>query len=119
MRQGAYRDKPHKEIVATLALLKHFRAFLASECRVMHDPYSGWMKNELDKPQARKKLQWLINVAINRKAGIPDHAIDWEVVRLADAVNTPRLRIYERNCPKRYRARLAHRLVSIQEEEAA
>lgn len=113
---GAYIGKPHAAIAATLATIKHFRAFLSSNCRIMHDPYSGWMKNELTKEQAQKKLTWLINVAINRKAGIPDHVEHWEVKRFARDVNTPRLRVYARNCPKKYRARLAHRLVF---EEAA
>ena len=82
----------------------------------MIDPYSGWTREELDKPAAQRKLVWLVNVAINRKAGIPDTQTDWSLVRFARDVNTPRLRVYERNAPARYKARLAHRLVSVQQE---
>ena len=74
---------------------------------------------------------WLVNMAINRRAGWPDdpgflrgsampvggrypaRASDrvWtDARRLADAVNRPRLVVRINECPVRYRARLAHRL---------
>jgi hypothetical protein len=73
---GAYSGQRHDAIAATLALLRHFRAFLASDCREMRDPYevAEWRDgaSRLDKPAAQRKLSWLVHVAINRKAGIPD-----------------------------------------------
>jgi hypothetical protein len=115
MRTGAYIGQDRKAIRATLGTLQHFRDFLRSDCRRMIDPYSGWQRNEMDKAQAQQKLTWLVNVAINRKAGIADRVTDWELVRFARDVNTPRLRVYARHCPKRYRARLAHRLTTEEE----
>ena len=117
LESGAYMGQDRARVVATLDTLRYFRAFLASDCRVMRDPYSGWMGTELDKREARQKLTWLVNVAINRKANIPDHETDWNIVRLARAVNTPRLVVRERECPLKYRARLAHRLTHPEDEE--
>lgn|GEM_PF-4920666 len=71
--EGVYLNKSHQSIVATLKLLKHFRTFLQSKCDFMIDPYSDWHRDKLDKEQAQRKLIWLINMAINRKAGIPDY----------------------------------------------
>lgn len=74
---------------------------------------------------------WLVQMAINRRAGWPDdpgllrgsampvngkypaRASDdaWRHLRLfAYNINTPRLIVRERECPQRFRARLAHRL---------
>ena len=113
---GAYLGQEHAKIVATLKTLQHFRAFLASDSKRMIDPYSGWTRDELDKEQAQRKLSWLVNVAINRKAGIADTERDWSLIRFAYNVNTPRLIVRERECPKRYRARLAHRLIRPEDE---
>ena len=96
-------------LCATLALLQHFRNFLKSDCAEMRDPYDSWQERMLNKEQARRKLHWLIDVAINRKAGIPDHETNWPLVRLANRVNTPRLLVREKECPLRYRKRLSHR----------
>ena len=41
----------------------------------------------------------------------------WSVYRLAHAVNTPRLVVRVSECPKEYRARLAHRLTDPRTEE--
>lgn len=68
---GCYGGLPHDRIVSTTKLLAHFRAFLRSDCHEMRDPVSGW-GFYLDKAAARRKLSHLIDVAINRKAGIPD-----------------------------------------------
>ena len=117
MTTGAYVNASHDQIFATLATLRHFKAFLASsDCNLMHDPYSGWMKTELTKQQATAKLHWLVEVAINRKAGIPDAKPDSALWRFSRLVNTPRLIVRERDCPKRYRARLAHRLTTAEDE---
>jgi hypothetical protein len=53
-------------------MLDHFRRFLRSDKERMVDPYSGWTRDALTKAQARAKLSWLIHVAINRRAGIPE-----------------------------------------------
>jgi hypothetical protein len=113
---GVYLGQEHERIVATLRTIQHFRAFLASDSSIMHDPYSGWMRDELDKLAAQRKLSWLVNVAINRKAGIPDTKWNAELWRFSRSVNTPRLRVYERDCPAKYRTRLAHRLVKPGED---
>jgi hypothetical protein len=69
---GVYLNQSKKAISSTLITLKYFKAFLQSNCERMIDPYSDWQRRELTKEQAKNKLQWLVNVAINRKAGIPD-----------------------------------------------
>jgi hypothetical protein len=74
---------------------------------------------------------WLVNMAINRRAGWPDDPslargsarpvngvypkrasgdAWYEMRRFADKVNTPRLRVYENECPKRWRGRFERRL---------
>ena len=74
---------------------------------------------------------WLVQMAINRRAGWPDDPSllrgsavpvegrypkrasgdDWRHLRLfAHNINTPRLIVRERECPPRLRARLANRL---------
>lgn len=113
----AYLGQPHIRIVGTLKLLRHFQAFFRSGCYEMADPIGGW-GHYLTQPQARHKLTWLINMAINRKAGIPDepsrkYGPDYQRGLLQDAnqLNSPRLRIYFLNTPE-LRRRFSHRLVS-------
>lgn len=76
---------------------------------------------------------WLVDMAINRRAGWPDdpgllrgsampvngcypkRASDQEwrdLQTLARKVNTPRLIVREEECPARFRGRLAHRFFS-------
>lgn len=93
-----YLGQTHQAIVATLATLRHFQAFLASDCRVMHDPYERNFPVELNKRQAERKLHWLIQVAINRKAGVPESRGRYDtddsqrhLRLLAQCINTPRL----------------------------
>ena len=69
---GAYLNQKKENITNTIKILKYFQEFLKSNYNKMIDPYSGWTKYELNKIQAKKKLEYLIHVAINRKAGIPD-----------------------------------------------
>jgi len=68
-----YSTASHSAIVATLRLLQHFRAFLASDYREMRDPYEVeyWRDGatRLDKIEAQRKLTWLIQMAISRKGG--------------------------------------------------
>lgn len=65
-----------KRIKGTLALLRHFRAFLKSDSARMVDPTTGWHRVELDKREARQRLTWLVDVAIGRKAGADPTACD-------------------------------------------
>lgn len=74
---------------------------------------------------------WLVQMAINRRAGWQDDPSllrgsampvngqypkrasgdDWRHLRLfAHSINTPRLIVRERECPRHLRSRLAHRL---------
>lgn len=61
---------PPEALRATIALLRHYRAFLASPCHEMRDPRQWGVY--LTKAQARHRLTSLIHVAVNRRAGIPD-----------------------------------------------
>jgi hypothetical protein len=132
---GAYANQPHTAIVATLGLLRHFRAFLESPCKEMRDPYEieTWHDGaaRLDKPAAARKLRWLIHMAISRKAGgclpindsstgaslnhrgAPRRKESADYLRAlgydARALNTPRLRIYSITTPE-LRVRFAHRI---------
>lgn len=115
---GAYLGQRPDAIAATAALLRHFRAFLASDYREMRDPTKErWLDERLDHAAARRRLTWLVNVAINRKAGIPDqprgrkHDPDYRRGLYQDAwrANTPRLRVERFTTPELNR-RLAHRL---------
>lgn len=71
-----YLHEPHDRIVGTLKLLLYLKRFLASDCVECVDPIArmhGWRSGfYLNKEQARRQLHWLIDVAINRKAGLPD-----------------------------------------------
>lgn len=109
------RYGPPEALRMTIRLLQHFRAFLRSECREMRDPYTWGVY--LTKPEARRRLTWLINVAVNRRAGIPDcpsrkHTYDYQRYLRLDAndLNTPRLRIYFVRTPE-LAIRFAHRIV--------
>lgn len=95
--QGVYLGQESAKIHSTLALLRHFKAFQASGAKRMADPMAGF-GHYLDRGQAACKLRWLIHVAINRKAGVPDvpgrkHTTDYQarlyrdVRRVRDNVN--------------------------------
>lgn len=67
---GVYLDQPSEQIQATLALLNYFKKFLASDKKFAAVPAGvPFGTSSMDKAQAKKLLQWLINVAVNRKAG--------------------------------------------------
>jgi hypothetical protein len=106
---------PAEALRATIALLRHYRAFLASPSYEMRDPRQWGVY--LTKGQARHRLTSLINVAVNRRAGIPDcpsrkHDGDYQRhLRLdANELNHPRLRIYFLRTPE-LRRRFARRLI--------
>lgn len=95
-----YLDFPHKQVVATLALLKHFRAFLASKCDGMRDPLEPHFPRVRDKAWARRKLNELIDVAICRKGSIDMRADDqrwigWKRDQQALANIKNRIRVYQ------------------------
>lgn len=69
----AGREFTLDEIKGTIKLLDYYRRFLKSECVKCHNPESRH-GNLLTKDQARQRLRFLVNVAINRKACIPDVA---------------------------------------------
>lgn len=64
-----------EQIRATVAELTYYRAFLRSDparykrCRDLTNDHRGY---EMDRSQCRAWLGYLVNTAINRKAGIPD-----------------------------------------------
>lgn len=68
---NAYLTQDKKRISATLCLLKWFKAFIASDYEQANDPINEF-GFYFTRPEAKKKLHWLVQMAINRKAGIPD-----------------------------------------------
>lgn len=90
---GVYVETDKRAIAATKALLKYFRDFLASDAKFAKVPTSvyGWMAegDVMDKEDAKRRLGKLIDVAINRKAGIPD-LTPKEEERLADYAHDAR-----------------------------
>lgn len=91
---GAYADADKQAISATKALLQYFRDFLASDAKFAKVPTSayGWTAEGqvMDKEDAKNRLRKLIDVAINRKAGIPD-LTPKEDQRLADYAHDARI----------------------------
>lgn len=73
---GVYSDADKKSIAATNQLIKYFREFIASDFEKGKVPTSiyGWAATGqvMDKDDAKSKLRELIDIAINRKAGIED-----------------------------------------------
>lgn len=107
-----------KQIRGTIALLRYFREFLNSDCERCVDPTSGWQRRELDKTQARARRDWLIDVAINRRAGLSDNRFsrmqfnretDWIRDKRSLLEIRGRVRIYQFNS-KQCRARFSHLL---------
>ncbi len=73
---GVYTDADKEAIAATNQLIKYFREFIASDFDKAKVPTSiyGWTATGqvMDKENAKRRLRELIDVAINRKAGIED-----------------------------------------------
>ena len=114
---AAYAGSSREAIGATLGLLRHFRAFLASSCAEMRDPFEIAMwrdgASRLNKAAARARLRWLVLIAILRKgwwiedAHSREHApglnhrgafprnrtgdAQRHLRQLADRINSPRL----------------------------
>lgn len=119
------------EVRATIGLLRYYRRFIASDFEQCKDPESRWGRT-LTKPDAERRLAFLVNVAINRKAGIPDVAgrkqeSDYQTDLWRDHDELRRHR-RERLVPwglngRRFRTpevqrRFGHLLVEAREEEA-
>ncbi|WP_292992642.1 hypothetical protein [Nitrosomonas sp.] len=73
---GVYTDADKEAIAATNQLIKYFRDFIASDFEKAKVPTSiyGWTATGqvMNKDEAKRMLRSLIDVAINRKAGIED-----------------------------------------------
>lgn len=72
---GAYSDADKTAISATLQLFKAFKSFIDSDKQSARIPDSMPNVNGtsvMNKDEAKKLLRYLLDVAINRKAGIPD-----------------------------------------------
>lgn len=121
-----------EQIQATLHMLRYYRRFL-NFCRETreaaaqdenHDgplftrcvKYGDWTRREMTEDQVRHHLYWLLDMAINRKAGWPDETMkqqyrttDWyrDQGALCDIHN--RIRVYQ-FATKQVRARFAHLL---------
>jgi hypothetical protein len=61
-----------EQIRGTIKLLDYYRRFLASDCTRCFNPEQRWPREEMTKDQARRRLRFLTNTSINRKAGVPD-----------------------------------------------
>jgi hypothetical protein len=90
---GAYLGVEKQAISATKALLQYFRDFIASDAKFAKVPESayGWTAagEIMDKDEAKRRLRSLIDIAINRKAGIPDLTPEQDK-RLADYAHDAR-----------------------------
>lgn len=120
---GAYLGQSHQSIVATLILLRWFKAFIASDKSKANDPIAGW-GHYLRREDAPRKLRWLVNVAVNRKAGIPDYRgrrddPEYQRQLYQDQQDLRamhrRVRIYYLRTPE-VRARFAHSLSKREED---
>lgn len=71
-----------EQVRGTLWMLRYYREFLRSNCERCPNPEDR-QGNSLTKDQARRRLAFLINVALNRKAGIDgtERPIDIELWR--------------------------------------
>lgn len=94
---GAYTGSSQREIAGTANLLRYFRAFIRSGANQANDPTRsfGWT---MTRDEAITRLRFLIDTAINRKAGLPDR--DYPMHRgQADEVSRA-LRTLYRNDPE-------------------
>lgn len=104
---------------ATINMIAYYRNFLKSECEFCyhwHD-HAEWGKGgrQLTKAQARRELSFLINTAIQRRAGIwerpyddSEHAMRRDQRNLHAIINN-RLRVYQFET-KEVRKRYGHLL---------
>jgi hypothetical protein len=120
---GVYLNIQPDKIRNTVWLLRHIKAFIDSSYMEMQDPVRGF-GFALTKMEARKLLIWLINIAINRKAGIQDcpsrkHSARYQTSmlrdknRLEDIAN--RIRVYQFETPE-ISKRFGHLLSSFDDD---
>jgi hypothetical protein len=68
----AGKEFTKEQITGTLKLLRYYRDFIRSDKDQAKDPEGMWGYGVMNKSHARHRLKFLINAAVNRKAGIPD-----------------------------------------------
>jgi len=71
MLTQAGQEITKRQLTGTVKLLKWYKRFIASDCHEAPRPFQ-W-GSYIKKPEAQRELTRLINVSINRKAGIPDN----------------------------------------------
>jgi len=76
----AGKEVTREQVRATLSLLRYYKRFLASEEHDRCQSPEQW-GIYYTKDQARHRVDFLINNAINRKAGIPDETYDEQEFR--------------------------------------
>ncbi|MBU6231365.1 hypothetical protein KGP36_01750 [Patescibacteria group bacterium] len=72
--QYAGKEVSALAVSETARMLRYYRRFIreglpGQQCRDLEDE---WRSNTFTKEQAQQRLSFLVNVAINRKAGLPD-----------------------------------------------
>lgn len=110
------------QVAATLHLLRWYRAFIRqTACELARDPESDWpppAQRLMNREAARRRLQYLIDVAINRRAGVADvptrkHEDSYQAALRRDRDRLDdirrRLRVYQFETD-RVRQRFAHLL---------
>lgn len=71
--QGHYLRQSREQVAGTAAAFRFVRAFLASNASLMRDPFRpGWVAVFLERDEVRPTLERYIDIAINRRASIPD-----------------------------------------------
>jgi hypothetical protein len=120
---GSYQNATRGQVRGTLALLRYYKRFLVSDCHRCVSPEQGWLRTELTKAEARRRLHYLLEVAINRRGGIPDErgrkqASEYRLRLYRDSQRLKniarRIRVYQFET-KDVRQRFAHLLSSREE----
>lgn len=114
MTEGVYRNSTHEQIEGTVRELRWYREFIRSDSEFARDPWAldGY---RFTRREAQTRLTWMIDTAINRKAGQVDdpHArvtapmnhlgrfprrrtgdAQSHLYQLAGAINRPRLMVH-------------------------
>lgn len=108
----AYVRSTPAQIKGTLAELRYYRAFLASDCTQAKDPRDRLFGERLSKAEVERRLRSMIHCAINRKAWERDDSTTfyltyrlnhrWKQPRYltGDAQRHLRLYAYQINTPR-------------------
>lgn len=128
-QRGVYLSQPAGAIAGTLATLRWYRSFIRSGSESAINPgrsgREAWRGETMTRAEAQRQLTDLIDVAINRKAGVPDvigrrdessHLISLrrDQRRLED-IRRIRLRVYQFETAE-VRARFSHLLASFDDD---